>query len=183
MAHPHPETAMTATRITLISFLLLGLLGAARSVHAQEAKIDKGDRRALARLAQSDMAEIQTGKLAAEKASNPDVKKYAQHMVDEHTQMLEEGRKLAQSKGVKPPASTDKKHQAALEKLKGLSGDEFDRQYMQQMVRDHREVLKLAQKTANAGKDAELKAHAQKGTPHIEEHLKTAQQLAASLKK
>ncbi len=143
-------------------------------------KMAKQDMDALAKLAQADMAEIDAGKLASQKASNPDVKKYGQHMVDEHTKMLEEGKKIAQAKGAKPPASADSKHRAALKKLQGLSGDEFDRAYMKQMVSDHQEVLKLAQKTAKDTKDAELKAHVEKGTPHIQEHLDMAKKLASS---
>lgn len=141
---------MSPLRITVISLVMLALIGAGRSVHAQE----KNEMQELSRLA---------------------------HMVDEHTKMLEEGKKLAQSKGVKPPADTDKKHQAALKKLEGLSGAEFDRAYMRQMAQDHQEVLQLAQKTAQSTKDAELKAHLEKGAPHIQEHLDMAQKLSGQL--
>ena len=141
------------------------------------ANMSKGDMRAMQKMAQADMAEIAAGKVAAEKASSPEVKKYGQHMVDEHSKMLEEGSKLAQAKGMKPPAAPDKKHQDALKKLQGLSGEDFDRQYVQQMVKDHRDALKLVEKTAKDAKDPELKAHAQQGAPHIKEHLAEAQKL------
>ena len=65
----------------------------------------------------------------------------------------------------------------ALKKLQGLSGEDFDRQYVQQMVKDHRDALKLVEKTAKDAKDPELKAHAQQGAPHIKEHLAEAQKL------
>jgi putative membrane protein len=163
----------------MIRYSLLALVLATAPVFAQDkAKIAKQDSNALAKLAQSDMAEIEAGKVAAQKASNPEVKKYGQHMVDEHSKMLEEGKKLAESKGVKPPAQTDSKHQAALKKLQGLSGEEFDRAYMKQMVQDHEEALRLAQTTAKNSKDPEVKAHAEKGAPHIQEHLDQAKKLA-----
>jgi len=141
------------------------------------ANISKGDMRSMQKMAQADMAEIAAGKVAAEKASSAEVKKYGQHMVDEHSKMLEEGNKLAQAKGMKPPAGPDKKHQDALKKLQGLSGEDFDRQYMQQMVKDHKDALKLAEKAAKDAKDPDLKAHAEKGAPHIKEHLAEAQKL------
>jgi putative membrane protein len=141
------------------------------------ANISKGDMRSMQKMAQADMAEIAAGKVAAEKASNPEVKKYGQHMVDEHSKMLDEGSKLAQAKGMKPPAAPEKKQQDALKKLQGLSGEDFDRQYVQQMVKDHQDALKLAEKTAKDAKDPELKAHAQKGAPHIKEHLAMARKL------
>lgn len=144
-------------------------------------QLSREDRRALERLAQADMAEIATGKLAQQKASSPEVKKYGEHMMQEHTRMLQEGVQLAQKKGVQPPKETDKKHRSAMKKLEGLSGEEFDRQYMAQMVKDHEEVMKLAEKTVKDTKDPELKAHVEKGSPHIKEHLEQARKLQASL--
>jgi putative membrane protein len=143
--------------------------------------LSKQEVQALTRLAQADLAEIEAGKLAAQKASSPDVKKYGEHMVEEHSKMLEEGKKVAEAKGVKPPAAPDKKHQDALKKLQSLSGAEFDRQYVRQMVKDHSEVLELAQKTARNAKDPDLKAHVEEGTPHVKDHLKKALELQASL--
>jgi putative membrane protein len=177
------EATMTATRILFTSIILLFLIAFGRSVHAQDAKkMDKRDMQALSRMAQADMAEIATGKLAAQKASSDEVKKYGQHMVDEHSKMLDEGKQVAQSKGVKPPAGPDKKHQSAMKKLQGLSGAGFDRQYMDQMVKDHQQVLKLAQREAKDGKDPEVKALAEKGAPHIQQHLDEAKKIQASLK-
>jgi putative membrane protein len=145
--------------------------------------ISKSDMQAMQKLAQADMAEIEAGKVAMQKASSSEVKKFGEHMVQEHSKMLDEGKKLAQSKGVKPPAATDKKHQEALKKLEALSGEDFDRRYMQQMVKDHEDVLKLAQKTAKDAKDPDLKSHVEKGTPHIKEHLDQARKIQASFKK
>jgi putative membrane protein len=144
-------------------------------------KLAKQDRDALSKLAQSDLAEVQAGKLAQQKASSPEVKKFGAHMVQEHTKMLEEGAKVAQSKGVTPPKSPDKKHQEALNKLKDASGEDFDRRYMAQMVEDHQDALRLAEKAAKDAKDPEVKAHAEKGVPHIKEHLADARKLYSSL--
>jgi putative membrane protein len=164
------------------ALLALGLPGA----YAQEQKksagsLAKDDLQSFRKMAQADMAEVAAGKVAAEKAQSAEVKKYAQHMVDEHSKMLEEGRKLAQAKGVTPPAQPEKKHQAALQKLQKASGGDFDRQYMQQMVKDHQEVLKVAEKTAKGAKDADLKAHAETGVPHIKEHLAEARKISQTL--
>jgi putative membrane protein len=182
---------MTAFKLTAAA-LIAAFLAFTSQAHAQEksarrdagkdsGQVAKQDRQALTRMAQSDMAEIAAGKVAAQKASSPEVKKFGQHMVDEHSKMLEEGKKVAQAKGIQPPANTDKKHQSALKKLEQLDGEAFDRQFMAQMVKDHEDALKLAEKTAKDAKDPELKAHAQKGAPHIKEHLEQARKLHASL--
>ena len=183
------------------SFKLLAAASAAASLalaippaHAQEkdakapaaskkaaGQLAKDDLQSFRKMAQADLAEVATGKVAAEKAQSPEVKKYAQHMVDEHSKMLEEGKKLAQAKGVTPPSQPEKKHQAALQKLQKASGGDFDRQYIQQMVRDHQEVLKVAEKAAKDAKDPQLKEHAEKGVPHIKEHLAQARKISESL--
>ena len=144
---------------------------------AQE-KLSSKDSRALSNLIEANMAEVEAGKLAQQKAQNPEVKQFGQHMVDEHGKMLPELQKMAESKGVKAPASPDRKHQAAMKKLQSADGARFDEAYAQQMVKDHQDTLKLVQKTAKDAKDAELKAAAQKAAPDVQEHLKMAQGLS-----
>jgi putative membrane protein len=143
----------------------------------------KGDARHLKELAIANMAEIEAGKLAIEKAQDPKVKEFAQRMVDEHSKMLDEVKSLAQAKGVELPSAPDAKHQKAMKKLQSASGADFDREYMRSMVKDHRDALKLAQRTAKGAKDADLKAAAQKAAPDIQEHLKMAEDLSKSEKK
>jgi putative membrane protein len=147
----------------------------------KSSKLSKQDAQSMQKLAEADRAEVAAGKMAQQKASSEQVKKFAEHMVQDHGKMLDEKQEMAQSKGVKLPQSPDKKHQAAMKKLQDASGTEFDRQYMAQMVKDHEKALKLAQKAAKDAKDPQLKAAAQKGAQEIEEHLKNAKQLHASL--
>lgn len=159
----------------------LAFSGTAFSQDKSKGKLSKADQTALTRLAQADRAEIAAGNLALKNASSLEVKQYGEHMVKEHTRMLEAGSQIAKAKGVKPPAGTDKKHQAALKNLQKLKGAEFDKAFVAQMVKDHQQALSLAQKTADSAKDADLKAHASQGVAHIKEHLQRAQQLQASL--
>jgi putative membrane protein len=137
------------------------------------------DARWLKRLAEANLAEIEAGKVASQKATSADVKKFAQQMVDDHGKQLQEIRKLAQAKSVELPAAPDGKHQRALEKLQALSGADFDRRYMRMQVAAHRDAHKLAERTAKGAADADLKAAAQKAAPAIQEHLKMAEDLAA----
>jgi putative membrane protein len=177
------KAAMTAFKLAVAAASAVLLALAIPPSYAQDkAKLAKGDAQSLRQMARADLAEIEAGKVAAEKATHPEVKKYGQHMVDEHSKMLEEGKKLAESKGMKPPAAPAKKHQAALKKLQEASGADFDRRYMRQMVQDHEEALKLVEKAAKDAKDPELKAHAQKGAPHIKEHLAMARKIRGALK-
>lgn len=141
------------------------------------------DAKHLQDLAVANMAEIEAGKLALEKAQDPKVKEFAQHMVDDHGKMLDEVKSLAQSKNVELPGAPDAKHAKAMKKLESASGASFDREYMRAMVKDHREALKLAQRTAKRAKDADIKAAAEKAAPEIQDHLKTAQEIAKTEKR
>ena len=89
---------------------------------------------------------------------------------------------MAKTKGMQLPSAPAKKHQQAMKKLESASGAEFDKVFMQQMVKDHEEALKLVQNTAKSAKDPQLKADAEKTAPVIEKHLEEAKRIAASLK-
>jgi putative membrane protein len=77
------------------------------------APVSKGDVKMMRDMAHSNLAEIETGKLALEKSQSPEVKKFAQQMIDDHTQAQTELQKLAQTKGVELPSKPDKKWRLA----------------------------------------------------------------------
>jgi len=146
---------------------------------SKKSSLERADRKHFQEIAQANMAEVQTGKLAQSKASSDEVKQFAQHMVDDHGKMLKEQETMAQAKGVSLPKEPGKADKSALKKLQSASGEQFDRSYMQQMVKDHEKALKLVQDTAKGAKDPELKQAAQKAAPEIEKHLQMAKQIAS----
>jgi putative membrane protein len=75
---------------------------------AKKGALAGNDAKLAREIAQADMAEVAAGKLGASKASSGEVKKFAQHMVDDHGQHLSELRKMAQSKGMQLPAAPAK---------------------------------------------------------------------------
>ncbi|MEA3192397.1 MAG: putative rane protein [Betaproteobacteria bacterium] len=156
---------------------LLAILAA--PVHAQS--LGKQDAQFLRQMGEADLAEVEAGKLAAQKASSAEVKQFAQHMIEEHSKGMKEGEGLAKAKGQQPPASPDKKHQAAMKKLESMSGDAFDKAYMKEMVQGHQEVLKMLQTAAKSAQDPDIKAAAQKKIPTVQKHLDMAKTTVASL--
>jgi putative membrane protein len=165
------------------------LVGFAAPSHAQDSKkeksakssVDAGDAKRAREIAQADMAEVAAGKLGASKAQSEEVKKFAQHMVDDHGKHLNDLRSMAKAKGMQLPSAPAKKHQDAMKKLEAASGAGFDKAFMQQMVKDHQDALKLVQDTAKNAKDPELKADAEKTAPKIQEHLEMAKKISAAL--
>ena len=139
--------------------------------------VSRDDSKLMTDLAQGNISEIETGKMALEKSQNDTVKKFAQHMVDDHTAALTELQALAQAKGVKLPDGTDMRHKTMAAALKLTSGNTFDTQYMKSAgVGDHQQTIELLKKTQKNAKDAELKAMATKMLPTVQDHLKMAQQ-------
>jgi putative membrane protein len=141
------------------------------------------DRKFFQEMAQANMAEVETGKLAQQKASSEEVKKFAEHMVQDHGKMLQEQQTMAKAKGVSLPKQPKKEHQSALKKLQNASGEQFDRAYMEQMVKDHEKTLKLLQDASKKAKDPQLKQAAEKATPDVEKHLQMAKQIVEKTSK
>ena len=143
-------------------------------------KIDNADAAAMKQLAQANLNEIDAGKAAASKAQSPQVKQFAQKMVDDHTRMLDDLKTLAQQKSVSLPESVSLKDKAQMELMKRASGADFDRKYMDQMVKDHQNDLNDVQELASKAKDPEFKAAVQKASGKISEHLQMAQRIASA---
>jgi putative membrane protein len=149
---------------------------------AKRADVARADRKFIENAAMSGMAEVEMGKLAQQKASDAQVKDFAQRMVTDHTKANQELMSLASSKGVQAPAALDRSHRSDAEKLGKRSGAEFDRDYMARQVSDHRKAVSDFRKAADSAKDPELKAWAGKTLPTLEDHHKMAQTLHDSLK-
>jgi putative membrane protein len=142
---------------------------------ATSASISGGDRRFMLTAAQDGMAEVQLGKLAAEKGASKEVKQFGQKMVDDHGKANDKLKQLATSKGVNLPTALDRGHQRDLEKMSKLSGAAFDREYMKHMVSDHKNDVGDFKAQANKAKDPDLKAFAASTLPTLEQHLTLAQ--------
>lgn len=124
---------------------------------------------------QANFAEVELGKLAAQKAMSDDVKKFAQRMVDDHGKALDELKDVAGTKNITLPSELDAEHKKLSDKLSKLSGAAFDREYMQAMVDGHRKVAADFRKESQSGSDPDLKAWAGKTLPTVEMHLKHAE--------
>jgi putative membrane protein len=123
------------------------------------------------------MAEVELGKVAAEKAANADVKQFGQRMADDHGKANDELKSLAQSKQITLPSAIDAKHKATIDQLSKLSGEAFDRAYVQEMLKDHQKDVAAFRAESKSGKDPEVKAWADKTLPILEDHLKMVQDL------
>jgi len=143
--------------------------------------LSKSDQNIMREIAMSNLAEIETGKIALSQSKNDQVRNFAQKMIDDHQQSQKELEQLAQAKGVTLPTEPDKKHQAAAKKLSALEGDKFDKQYLKQGgLSDHRNTHRLLQRAQTRATDPDLKALAAKMEPIVSQHLTLAQDVSSA---
>ncbi|MGZ8509814.1 MAG: DUF4142 domain-containing protein [Chitinophagaceae bacterium] len=125
--------------------------------------------------ADGGLAEVDAGKMAEEKASSPDVKRFASMMVNDHTGANAEVKRISGERNVDLPTapSDDKKQKAA--KLGEKKGKEFDKAYMDMMVEDHKTTIGLFEKAQSDSKDEQVKAFIANTLPKLKMHLDSAQ--------
>jgi predicted outer membrane protein len=108
---------------------------------AGRADVSRGDRDFVSDLTIASMAEIELGRMASERAANPDVKQFGQMMVDDHTAAGNKLKPIATEHSIPMPTELDDNHRDLRERLSKLQGAEFDREYMKAMVSSHEDVI------------------------------------------
>lgn len=127
------------------------------------------------------LGEIQLSQLALQKSTSGAVQRFAQRMVNDHTQMNNAITQLAQSRNIALPTDLSADQKALLDRLSALSGSEFDRAYAAANVDDHHTALNLTRQQATQGTDANVKLLASQVLPLLEVHLAVAEELNALL--
>ena len=131
----------------------------------------------------SGLAEVEMGELGARKAKNGQVEAFAKRMVADHTKANQELSTAIKGKGVQVPSSRTDTHKAMVEKFQQQdAGKNFDRDYMEQMVEDHKAAVELFENAADDAKfDLDLRAYAKRTLPTLRDHLKQAQTIRDKL--
>ncbi|HMJ08125.1 MAG TPA: DUF4142 domain-containing protein [Pyrinomonadaceae bacterium] len=128
------------------------------------------------------MSEVELGKIAAAKATNADIKKFGQMMVDDHSKANAELKALAAKKGKTLPAEPDSSHRSVIDSMKAKTGADFDEDYVDAMVDDHEDDVAAFEKEAQNGTDADVKAFAAKTLPTLKKHLDAIKAIQAKMK-
>lgn len=126
----------------------------------------------------SNMFEIESSKLALEKAETAPAKEFAQHMITDHTKAGEDMKAAAAAAGVTVPTELDEAHRAKMERLSSLDGTTFDKTYVAEQVTAHEEAVALFDEYSSDGADGPLKEFAAKTLPTLEAHLEAIEKLA-----
>ena len=155
-----------------------GTAGRGQAGAGQGGTLNSTDRQFLTRAAMMDLAEIETGRLAVSQGASESVRQFGQRMIDDHTRTSQQLTQMASAAGFAPPQTLDAKRRAAAAKLARLTGAEFDRAYMKQMVKDHQEAVSLYQRQSTRGTLPDLRSFASATLPALQEHLTMARSMA-----
>jgi len=140
------------------------------------------DKKFVKEAALGGMSEVELGKLAVQKSSNDQVKQFAQKMVDDHTKANDQLKQVASKENIPVPDALDSKHQAEINKLSKLSGNDFDKAYTKEAVKDHQTDVRDFNAEAQGGADPNVKAFASTTLPTLQQHLELAKNLNKSEK-
>jgi putative membrane protein len=131
--------------------------------------------------AQGGMAEVELGKLASQKSQNAEIKKFGQMMVTDHTAANNELKALAAKKNITLPTDIGS-HKSTMDGLSKDTGADFDKGYVDAMVKDHETDVSAFQKQADSATDADVKAFAAKTLPTLKKHLDAIKAIQAKMK-
>ncbi|MGC2618123.1 MAG: DUF4142 domain-containing protein [Acidobacteriaceae bacterium] len=157
----------------------IALCGAVAALAQSDAS--KTDKYFVAAILETSNAEIQAGNLAQQKSSSPDVKRFAQRMIGDHTQLSQQMLPLAHAMTitVEPNAMTLHQQKTSA-KLQELTGDAFDKDYISGQLDEQSHALRLFQSEVATTHDEGLKRTAAAGAKVTMVHIHMAEQLAAA---
>jgi putative membrane protein len=147
---------------------------------AASAALSSGDRNFVQASTSGGLAEVATAQLAQQRSASPQVRKFADRMIADHTQANTDLQQIVEQEDITLPTQPAGKDAAAEAKLRGLNGAAFDRAYLQASVSDHQQAIALFSREASSGQDPALKAFAQQTLPMLQQHLQLAQSLNSS---
>lgn len=159
-----------------------GTASAGNSTPGESNVVSNKAQQFMEKAATSGMLEVKLGQMAQEKASASEVKDFGERMVTDHSQANDKLKSIAQQKGVTLPDSLTAKQQNTVDKLSKLSGEEFDREYMKTMVKDHKKDVQTFEKAAENLANPAVQDFASQTLPTLKEHLQEAEDINQQLR-
>ena len=184
-ANPDKSSKSTTTQSTSPQSTTKGSHGNHSADHGMSSAsgmgvmVGKSDEQFLTKAAQGGMMEVEVGRLAQEKGSTNEVKEYGRKLEQDHSKANDQLKQIAASKNVQLPTDMGAE-KASVDKLRNLSGDEFDKAFLKMAVKDHKKDVKEFEKESTRAMDSDVKNFASTTLPTLQDHLKTAEQLQGS---
>lgn len=140
-------------------------------------KISHGDRSWIEKAAEAGREEVDIARIAAARATNPEVKQFAQMLVDDHTKANTELASLAAQRGVVLKDKDKSENRWAKKDAK-----DFDHDFVKRMISDHKKDIDLFTKESKDGEDPALVDFARKTLPTLQHHLEAVDTLEKTIR-
>lgn len=147
----------------------------------KESSLSSSDQHFVMEAAKGNKAEVELGQVVAQKTTNPQVKRFAEMMVKDHTQALNQLQQLAETKKVTLPSELPDDAKDLESKINSASGSDLDKTYMDAMVDDHQKDVQEFKDASKDAQDKEVKQWASSTLPTLQQHLQKAKQIDAKL--
>jgi putative membrane protein len=126
------------------------------------------------------MYEVEAGRIAAQRSTNPRIKALGERMVADHTKAGDALKPIAAAANIAIPTALDQRHQGLIDNLRGASDQDFDRVYLQQQEAAHNETAMLLENYGRMGDSDALKAWAAETLPVVRGHREMVDRLDES---
>lgn len=167
----------------LLTAASLGALLMAAPAWAQSGSpqsLSSQDKTFVTKAGAGNLAEAQLGQLAEQKGETPAVKEFGRWMATDHTFANNWLMGLAKEIPEIPHPTLTAKDKTLMQKLEGLNGAQFDRQYLSAMVQDHEQTVGAFETEAKDGQNPKIKGYAETLLPTLQQHLTEARELSSS---
>jgi putative membrane protein len=170
-----------------MALFLVGLTACSRGSGVQAAREDRppnatpAEQDFMMKATLSHLSEMDMATLAMQKSQNSDVKDFANMIQSDHSNAIEDLTDLMKDKNVSQPSKLTPEAKGDLEKMTGLSGAEFDREFVNMMVADHQKMVEMFEDQAAIAQNPDVKKYAEDLLPKLQMHLEKAQKLQSKL--
>jgi len=142
--------------------------------------LSQSDRTFAINAAEGGIAEVEMGKLAVVQGSSQAVRDFGRRMVDDHSKASDQLMSLAADTSINLPTALNARDKTEIDRLRGLSGSDFDKAYMRLTLKDHQADLAAFEKEAGSGQNPELRNFASTTLPTLKEHLGMAKRTSTT---
>ncbi|MFY9808124.1 MAG: DUF4142 domain-containing protein [Pseudonocardiaceae bacterium] len=169
-----------AAASVLASLAVLATGGAGVAAAQPPNQPSQQDQTFITQNAQTDLAEVMTGKLAAQRGTTPQIRQAAQTIMSDHQEVLSRLQGVAQNAKVTLPSTPDAMQQQEAQQLQGASGASFDQMWVQDEIKGHQQSISHTQQEIRSGSDPQVVDFAKSYLPVAQKHLQMVQHLSGT---
>jgi len=179
---------MKKLNLVVVLLLIGGFNLLCQVVPAQQSDVDQKDltsrdqdiemeKKFVEAAAMKSMMEMKLGQLAQQEATSTEIQELGKTIVKDHTTAAKKLERIVEKKNMDLPATLDEKHQKKVDNFTDKSGEEFDRDFINMMVKDHKKDIAMFEKAQQDVTDPNLKEYIDNTLPVLKEHLEIAENI------